>query len=120
MNPRDAGNPVLENRKERKFLLNTTLIVLSISVLSGCMVPIKRETPMSQKKSTSVPDSTLEAMEESIPKTVLKQFTSQPILRIGFMEGYEKIDFRVSGEFDITDPWVSEPLPESFQYPVQE
>ncbi len=103
MNQRDAGNPALEDRKEGKFLLNTTLIVLSISVLSGCMVPIKRETPMSQKKSTSVPDSALEAMEESIPKTVLKQFTSQPILRIGFMEGYEKIDFRVSGEFDITD-----------------
>ena len=58
---------------------------------------------MPQKKSTFEPDSSFEAMEESIPKTVLKQYPSQPILRIGFMEGYEKIDFRVSGEFNITD-----------------
>lgn len=58
---------------------------------------------MSPKKPSFLPDSTMETMEERIPKAVLKKYPSEPVLRIGFMEGYEKIDFRVSGEFNLTD-----------------
>jgi len=48
-------------------------------------------------------DSSLEKLEASLPKSIARQFPRQPTLRIGFMEGYEKIDFRVSGKFSITD-----------------
>ncbi|MBU0519014.1 SpoIID/LytB domain-containing protein [bacterium] len=54
-------------------------------------------------KSSFLADSSFDKLEDTIPKTVLKQYPTYPILRIGFMEGYEKIDFRVSGEFTITD-----------------
>ena len=58
---------------------------------------------MSNKKTNFLQDISMDTMEEHIPKIVLKQYPSQPILRIGFMEGYEKIDFRISSEFNITD-----------------
>lgn len=58
---------------------------------------------MSQKRTSFLPDSSIGTMEEPVPKIVLKQYPSYPILRIGFMEGYEKIDFRVSGKFKVAN-----------------
>lgn len=83
--------------------LELALFLALTLAVSGCTVWYKRESPMSQKRTAFVPDSSMEIMEEPIPKIVLKQYPSQPILRIGFMEGYEKIDFRVSGKFNVTD-----------------
>ena len=83
--------------------ITTSLLITLFLLLGSCSSITKREPVMSQKRPTFVPDSSLDAMEETIPKTVLKQYPSQPILRIGFMEGYEKIDFRISGEFSVTD-----------------
>ncbi len=80
-----------------------TLILILTLVSSGCIVLTKREAPMSHKKLEFLPDSSMAEMEETIPKIVLKKYPTQPILRIGFMEGYEKIDFRVSGEFNLTN-----------------
>jgi SpoIID/LytB domain protein len=78
------------------------LVALSLA-LGSCSVSIKREASMSDKKPDFMQDNSMDNLEETIPKTVLKQYPSQPILRIGFMEGYEKLDFRVSGEFNLTD-----------------
>jgi len=58
---------------------------------------------MHHPRSSYLADSSMDHLEGSIPKTVIKRFASEPILRIGFMEGYEKVDFRVSGEFNVTD-----------------
>lgn len=58
---------------------------------------------MYNPRSSYAPDSSMESMEEVVPKMFVRQYPSQPMLRIGFMEGYDKIDFRVSGKFNITD-----------------
>jgi len=77
-------------------------VTLFIMILTGCRGPTKRELPMSPK-SNFIADSSFDTLGDTIPKTVLKQYPKFPLLRIGFMEGYEKIDFRVSGEFTVTD-----------------
>ncbi|MCX6639381.1 MAG: SpoIID/LytB domain-containing protein [bacterium] len=76
--------------------------VLSI-LAAGCSVSVKHEARMREEKPNYSPTDSMQSIEEDIPKRVLKQYPASPILRIGFMEGYEKIDFRVSGEFNVTD-----------------
>ena len=63
----------------------------------------KREVQMPKTKTHPFADSSMENLEAAVPKIVIKQFASEPVIRIGFMEGYEKIDFRVSGPFNLTD-----------------
>ncbi len=58
---------------------------------------------MYHPRSSYLADSSMDNLEESLPKIVVKQFPGEPVLRIGFMEGYEKIDFRVSGKFNLVD-----------------
>lgn len=77
-------------------------IVFSL-ISAGCASSHKHEDPMVSPRSGYLSDSSLEKLEASLPKIVAKQFPGPPTLRIGFMEGYEKIDFRVSGKFSITD-----------------
>ncbi|RJP73129.1 MAG: SpoIID/LytB domain-containing protein [Candidatus Zixiibacteriota bacterium] len=79
------------------------LILLLALAVPGCVICPKREAPMHHPRSSYLADSSMDHLEGSIPKTVIKRFASEPILRIGFMEGYEKVDFRVSGEFNVTD-----------------
>ncbi len=97
-----AAGKDIRKRRSIKSLARLLPILCLPAVFNSCQIPLKRELPMSEKRPTFIPDSSMVVMEEAIPKTVLKQYPSQPILRIGFMEGYEKIDFRVSGEFNIT------------------
>jgi SpoIID/LytB domain protein len=86
----------------RVLILSACLLVATLTV-SGCIGYLIGEAPMYNPRSSYLSDTSMNAMGESIPKIVVKQFSAEPLLRIGFMEGYEKIDFRISGQFNLTD-----------------
>jgi stage II sporulation protein D len=92
--------PPICNLRIRSLLL---FLLAACLTAAGCIRYPKREAHMYNPRTNFLADSTSENLGEPLPKIVVKQFDAEPILRIGFMEGYEKIDFRISGEFDVND-----------------
>ncbi|MFH1861559.1 MAG: SpoIID/LytB domain-containing protein [bacterium] len=100
----------LDRRTLLKICLLWTALFIGTLALFSCLVPAKREAPMYNRSASPTLDSSeatfpssTEVFENSIPKIPMKQYPGEPLLRIGFMKGYEKIDFRISGKFNLTD-----------------
>ncbi|MDP8206605.1 MAG: SpoIID/LytB domain-containing protein [Candidatus Electryonea clarkiae] len=81
-------------------MLKFGLIVAGLAFLMGLVsstIPLVEETLMKSSEATLEKD-----VEIAVPDTQVV-LESQPLVRVGIMERYDRIDFRIQGNFSITD-----------------